>query len=161
MSTSSRTTPPPQEPPRSRYPGAYPFSDSANDRARFFGRDKEAEDLYLRVLSVPLLVQFGRSGLGKTSLLQAGLFPRLRERAYLPLMIRLNAPTDSLFDATKRAIQESCKSEALDFTPGEPAGLWEFLATSVLWRGDVLLTPVLVLDQFEEVFTLRDAGLRG
>jgi hypothetical protein len=51
---------------RSRYPGTRPFSDSADDYARFFGRTEEGEELYLRVLSVPLLVQFGKSGLGKT-----------------------------------------------------------------------------------------------
>jgi len=146
---------------RSRYPGTRPFSDSAADRALFFGRDDEAEQLHLRVLSVPLLVQFGRSGLGKTSLLQAGLFPRLRKRAYLPVMIRLNEKTDSLLDATMRSMQESCKAEGLEFTPQDPRGVWELLAASLVWRGDLLLTPVLVFDQFEEVFTLRDAAFRG
>ena len=34
------------------------------------------------------------------------------------------------------------------------------LSTALVWRGDLLLTPVLVLDQFEEVFTVRDRAFR-
>jgi tetratricopeptide (TPR) repeat protein len=146
---------------RSRYPGTHPFSDSEEDRARFFGREDEAEQLHLRVLSVPLLVQFGRSGLGKTSLLQAGLFPRLREKPFLPVMVRLNAATESLTAAVTRSLQESCSVEGLEFVPGDTTGLWELLLTTSIWRGEFLLTPVLVFDQFEEVFTLRDAAFRA
>jgi tetratricopeptide (TPR) repeat protein len=145
---------------RSRYPGTQPFGDSPEDQARFFGRDAEAEQLYLRVLSVPLLVQFGRSGLGKTSLLQAGLFPRLRRKPFLPAMIRLNDTHDSLTAAVTRSLQEACEAEGIEFVPGDTSSLWRLLATTAIWRDDLLLTPVLVFDQFEEVFTLRDAELR-
>ncbi len=146
---------------RSRYPGTRPFSDSPDDVARFFGRDAEAEELYLRVLSVPLLVQFGSSGLGKTSLLQAGLFPRLRQKPFLPVMIRLNNAEESLTAAVARAIRESCEMEGLEATHRNTDGLWELLSTTTVWRDDLLLTPVLVFDQFEEVFTLRDAAFRA
>ncbi|HEX2123690.1 MAG TPA: tetratricopeptide repeat protein, partial [Thermoanaerobaculia bacterium] len=147
---------------RSRYPGTAPFSDSPSDRARFFGREEEADQLYLRVLSVPLLVQFGKSGLGKTSLLQAGLFPRLRDRgkAFLPVMVRLNEPGRPLVAAVLRSFEESCAAEGLELNVGEASGLWELLTTTIVWRGDLLLTPVLVFDQFEEVFTLHDAAFR-
>lgn len=145
----------------SRYPGTRPFSDSAEDVARFFGREAEAEELYLRVLSVPLLVQFGNSGLGKTSLLQAGLFPRLRQKPFLPVMIRLNNTGESLTDAVERAIRESCASEGIEPSYRSTEGLWELLSSLTVWRDDLLLTPVLVFDQFEEVFTLRDAAFRS
>jgi tetratricopeptide (TPR) repeat protein len=145
---------------RSRYPGTHPFGDSPEDQVRFFGRDEETEELYLRVLSVPLLVQFGRSGLGKTSLLQAGLFPRLREKPFLPAMIRLNDPNDSATAAVIRSLREACDAEGLEFIPGDTSNLWQLLATTRIWRGDLLLTPMLVFDQFEEVFTLRDAEFR-
>lgn len=146
---------------RSRYPGVRPFSDSREDQDRFFGRDAEAEQLYLRVLSVPLFLQFSKSGLGKTSLLQAALFPRLRQRAYLPLMIRLNATTDSFVDVLLRSMRQACEAEKLIFAPGDTSGAWELLTTTTVWRGDLLLTPVLVFDQFEEVFTLRDSEFRN
>ena len=145
---------------RGRYPGTRPFDDTREDAAKFFGRDEETAEIYLRVLSVPFLVQFGKSGLGKTSLLQAGLCPRLRRQAYLPVMIRLNLERESLADAVSRAIRESCAAEKLAFTLGPPTGLWELLSDFTAWRNGLLLTPVLIFDQFEEVFTLRNRALR-
>jgi tetratricopeptide (TPR) repeat protein len=150
-----------QTPPgefRRRYPGTGPFG--PEDAALFFGRKKETEELYLRILSVPLLLQFGRSGLGKTSLLQAGLFPLLRAKPFLPVMIRLNDPAESLTDAVARSIRASASNEGVDIDDPSPAGLWELLVGTTAWREDLLLTLVLVFDQFEEVFTLRDQAFR-
>ena len=145
---------------RSRYPGTHPFTDSPEDAARFFGRATEAEELYLRVLSVPLLVQFARSALGKTSLLQAALVPRLRRKSFLPVMVRLNIASETLMDAVVRSIGDACRAEGIE-PPGEPAeGLWELFSSTTIWREGVPLTPVLILDQFEEVFTLRDKAFR-
>ena len=145
---------------RSRYPGTRPFGDSAEDHALFFGRDGEGEQIYLRVLSVPLLLQFGSSGLGKTSLLQASLFPRLRQKAFLPVMVRFNVTSDSPTQAVARAIEQASRTEGVDLTLGRSASLRELVATTTVWRDDLLLTFVLVFDQFEEVFTLRDAAFR-
>ena len=145
---------------RSRYPGTHPFGDTAEDRALFFGRGVEGEQIYLRVLSVPLLVQFGRSGLGKTSLLQASLFPRLRQKAFLPLMVRFNVTSDSPTQAVAQGIEHASRTENVDLTLGRSGSMRELIATTTVWRNDLLLTPVLVFDQFEEVFTLRDASFR-
>ncbi|MFM7862982.1 MAG: hypothetical protein ACKPHU_02130, partial [Planctomycetaceae bacterium] len=43
----------------------------------FFGRDKEIPDLADRIRQRPLTILYGQSGLGKTSLLNAGVIPRL------------------------------------------------------------------------------------
>lgn len=146
---------------RSRYLGIHPFSDSVEDCTRFFGRTEESEQLYLRVLSVPLLLQFAKSGIGKTSLLQAGLFPRLRKEPFLPVMVRLNDVSETLTVAVARSIQQACEAERLEHTEGQREGLWELMVTTMVSRGDLMLTPVLVFDQFEEVFTLRDAEFRA
>ena len=148
-------------PGRSRYPGPRPFRDSAEDRARFFGRSEEGEQLYLRVLSVPVVLHFGSSGVGKTSLLQAWLFPRLREKSFLPVMVRLNVPTETVTSAVARGLRQACEAEGLDYVEGDTGGLWELLSTTIVWRDDLLLTPLLVFDQFEEVFTIRDASCRA
>jgi len=50
-----------------------------------FGRDSESDEVFRRVGRKRLTVLFGQSGLGKTSLLRAGLFPRLRSAGYLPV----------------------------------------------------------------------------
>lgn len=145
---------------RGRYPGSRPFNDTEEDQSRFFGRDAEGEQLYLRVLSVSLLVQFAASGLGKTSLLLASLFPRLRQKSFLPVMVRLNASEESLVDAVIRSFEEACKSQGLKLPELQKGGLWELLSTALVWRDGMLLTPVLVFDQFEEVFTLHSKAFR-
>src|SRR6516165_236775 len=70
------------------WPGLVAFTESLRDY--FHGRVDEAEDLLRRVNRKNLTVLFGQSGLGKSSLLQAGLFPRLRAEGYLPVPIRLD-----------------------------------------------------------------------
>jgi tetratricopeptide (TPR) repeat protein len=145
---------------RSRYPGTRPFSDTEEDRRLFFGRSEETDRLFLRVLSVDLLVLFGRSGLGKSSLLRAGLFPRLRSKEYLPVTVRLNTPGEPLATAAARGIDRACEAEGLDPPKVTAPDLRTLLGGTTIWREDLLLTPVLVLDQFEEVFTLHDAQFR-
>jgi tetratricopeptide (TPR) repeat protein len=150
----------PSQTGRSRYPGTRPFRDTAADQAIFFGRDEEGEALYLRILSVPLVLQFAKSGLGKTSLLQAAVFPCLRQKPLLPVMVRLNDPAETLVQAVAHSIEQASDNEGLKPTIGQTDGLWELLSTTTVWRDDLLLTPVLVFDQFEEVFTLRDEVFR-
>jgi predicted GTPase len=52
-------------------------------------------DLFQRAAHKPLTVLFGRSGLGKTSLLQAALVPRLREAGFVPIVLRLDYGEDA------------------------------------------------------------------
>ncbi len=143
-----------------RYPGARPFMDTAADQRLFFGRNRELNDLFYQVLGTSLLVLFGKSGLGKTSLLQAGVFPRLRERELLPWPVRLNRTELPPLELFTTAIAGACQAAGIDYSPGEYSSLWEFFKTAVFWRGEVLQTPVLVLDQFEEIFTLQSAAKR-
>src|SRR5690242_2205724 len=70
------------------WPGLEPFSEAARDF--FHGREQEVADLTRRVKGQTLTVLFGQSGLGKTSLLRAGLFPQLRRDCFLPIYIRLH-----------------------------------------------------------------------
>ena len=66
------------------------------------------------MLSVRLLLQFAPSGAGKTSLLNAGLFPRLRPHGYLPFMIRLNHARESLVESTFRSLNAATESLRLN-----------------------------------------------
>ena len=54
-------------------------------RAYFHGRDEEVAELGRRVQRKLLTVLFGQSGLGKTSILRAGLVPRLRPEGFCPV----------------------------------------------------------------------------
>src|SRR5258708_19377632 len=79
--------------PATRYPGAQPFSDDALSRKIFFGREREVTELTDQILANRMVVVYGRSGLGKSSLLNAGVAQRLRE-GYLPLIVRVNDVQD-------------------------------------------------------------------
>jgi len=56
------------------WPGLGSFDEGAQHF--FSGRDAESAELLRLVSQAPLTVLFGKSGLGKTSLLEAGLFPQ-------------------------------------------------------------------------------------
>ena len=109
-----------------------------------------------------MTVLFGKSGLGKTSLLKAGLFPGCAKstssRSTCGSTSGRSAPrlVDQLRDALDRTIAE----EHVDATAGIQQGtLWEYMhrADLELWsEQNHPLVPVLVIDQFEEVFTLGE-----
>lgn len=146
---------------RRRYPGVRAFEEA--DAVLFYGRQAAADQLLLRVLSVRLLLQFAPSGVGKTSLLQAGLFPPLRGHEAFPFIARINRPEETLVAAVRRSLLEACERQGLQdpVVPEAAADLGALLAGTQLWSPDAsLLTPVLVLDQFEEIFTLRDEDFR-
>lgn len=147
-------------PARARYPGAHPFDDDPLSRAVFFGRETESVRLADQVMANRLVVVYGRSGLGKTSLLNAGIAQRLRDEHFLPLPVRVNdverGPLHSVWDG----IEECCRHQGVELVPGDRRSLWHYFDTMQCWDGDVLLTPVLILDQFEELFTLQPAEAR-
>ena len=65
------------------------------NRATFEGRDEETAELARRVRRKSITVLFGQSGLGKTSLLQAGLVPRLRGEGFCPVYLRVDYSAES------------------------------------------------------------------
>jgi len=149
------------------WPGLMPFTEDA--QAFFHGRDAEAAELLRLIKREPLTVLFGQSGLGKSSLLNAGLFPRLRQEDFLPVYIRLEisraAPAPAL--QARTILASNLERHGVDARPPrDDETLWEYFhATDVdFWSArNRLLTPVLVFDQFEEIFTLgrHDEQLRG
>jgi hypothetical protein len=138
-------------------------------RAYFHGRDEEGAELARRVQRANLTVLFGQSGLGKTSLLRAGLVPRLRGEGYCPVYVRLDYAPDSPPPAEqiKRGVFRATREAGHWTRPGasvEGESLWEFLHK----RDDLLrdatgkpLIPFLIFDQFEEIFTLGQADDAG
>jgi len=131
------------------------------DKERFFGRERETAEVLRLIERDALTVVFGRSGLGKTSVLQAGVIPQLQGAAYFPIAFRLDysgqrlSPVKQLIARAREAALAS--GLELEEDPGEDADttLWEFFHTIEFWspRNDQL-KPILFIDQFEEVFTI-------
>jgi hypothetical protein len=72
------------------HPWVGPESFREETRDYFFGREAEIAELYLRMRSQPLLVLYGRSGFAKTSVLSAGVIPRLRREGHRAAIHRLS-----------------------------------------------------------------------
>jgi tetratricopeptide (TPR) repeat protein len=134
-------------------------------RQYFYGREEEVAELARRVQRKLLTVLFGQSGLGKTSILRAGLVPRLRSAGYCPVYVRIDyarsAPEPS--EQIKQAIADAARAsgqwtQAGVAAPGE--SLWEFLHhrdDMLRDAGGATLVPLLIFDQFEEIFTLAQS----
>ena len=73
-----------------RHPWLGLDSFTEDTRGFFYGRDEEVAELARRVQRKLLTVLFGQSGLGKTSILRAGLVPRLRSQGYCPVYVRID-----------------------------------------------------------------------
>ncbi|HWB08184.1 MAG TPA: hypothetical protein VG826_03125 [Pirellulales bacterium] len=141
------------------WPGLLAFTEDL--RGFFYGRDEEADELLRRVDRRTLTVLFGQSGLGKSSLVQAGLFPRLRAARYLPVAIRLDHTaslglSDQVMAAVSKAAADAGGRCLLADTDGEPT-LWERFHRADTAMQDQEGRPlrlVLVFDQFEELFAI-------
>jgi hypothetical protein len=144
-----------------RYPGAQPFPDNNLARRLFFGREHESKTLSNQILAHRLVVVFARSGLGKTWLLNAGVAENLRAEGYVPLSVRVNDPAEGPLKSVLEGIAAVCKIQGVEYVPGDDGSLWRFFRTAQFWRSDVLQSPVLILDQFEELFTLHTAEPRN
>jgi hypothetical protein len=140
------------------WPGLVAFTEASSPY--FFGRRDEVVDLFRRIRREKTTLLFGQSGLGKTSILQAGVFPRLRREGFLPISIRLDYSLEAVAPSAQvqALLLEEFKSANVVAPPFEPdETLWEYFHRRDLNFVDAAglhATPVLAFDQFEEVFTL-------
>jgi tetratricopeptide (TPR) repeat protein len=140
--------------------GLLPFSEAAQDF--FHGRDEETAQLLRLVRRQRLTILYGRSGLGKTSLLNAGLFPVLRQEQFLPVYVRIPVQTGAWqpLEYLHEVLAERFRGAGVDVRPiGAGESLWEYSHRNEIEFWDErnrLLVPVLVFDQFEEVLAVAE-----
>lgn len=130
----------------------------------FYGRDDESYDVAKLISNNIIVTLYGKSGVGKTSLLNAGVFPELRFDNFLPVSIRLGIQDNSKDSLSLQAkiiasieklinnieefnvIEPQYDTQASDF-------LWNYFARHRFFNNDGKeITPVMVFDQFEELF---------
>lgn len=155
------------------WPGLAAYKDpygSINERL-FCGRDKESFELTRMIDDNIFVTLYGKSGNGKTSLLNAGVFPKLRGMHYVPVSIRLGIEPDnrsfqeSIVNAIRSTIKLDCIKEIWGDESIKPMQdrnsneyLWNFFARHRFYADSKYKTqvfPVIVLDQFEEVYKSR------
>jgi len=138
-----------------RYPGIRPFQ--KGESALFFGRESEVEELLHSIKVHDIMVLYSKSGLGKSSLVNAGLSPRLLEENIHPIDIRFHAsaekkPYDKILSEVKCLIPK----KDLEAVPASlKDDLWALFSQ---WHGSEI--PLLIFDQFEEFF-YYDRSVQG
>lgn len=163
MKFTGSEAPIPGEPP---FKGLQYFEEADSDL--FFGRELLTAKLVRRLRDTQFLsVVIGASGSGKSSLVRAGLIPALKKGITLldgteppdgstDWQVDILTPTAHPLEAlaivlTRNADSATTTARLIDDLAQEPRSLALFLART---RGNSKRHTVLVVDQFEELFTL-------
>ena len=141
---------------RPPYKGLMPYAEE--DVEFFFGRDRETEIIIANIRASRLTLLYGSSGVGKSSVLRAGVASKLRRIARENIRARgsprmavvvfnswRHDPVRSLAACVPHSVQRLFESPG----NGQPRSLAEmFESASAQVKGDLLI----ILDQFEEYF---------
>ena len=150
------------------YKGPIPFVEEDSDR--FFGRETDIENLRGMLRTERILLLHSPSGAGKTSLIQAGLIPRMRQDGFRVLPpIRVGHPLPKQASQTPganryaysvmRSVETALSPSADEAAQGEHfEDLADIPLSTYFEHRTALRAPderlLLVFDQFEEVFTM-------
>lgn len=121
----------------------FKFLDSytSDDKDIFFGREKEVEELYYKIFDGDLLIVYGSSGTGKTSLIQCGLAGKFEDADWMPVIIRRAGNINESIRKTLRNIA---------ITPLKEKNTLAQDVQSIYL--DYFKPVFLLFDQFEELF---------
>jgi len=142
----------------SRYVGARPFE--IDQQLIFKGRQADTEALFRLIQLENLVVLYGKSGTGKSSLLNAAIIPKIKsETNLIPVRIRFNAyregePFMAPLETTRRSVRGGVAGHStfLDKLIPDEASLWHDVKEHYI-RHNGEKSLLLVMDQFEELFT--------
>jgi len=121
------------------------------DRTYFFGREYDQEIIAANLYSAPLTILYGASGVGKSSVLLAGVVPALRATPRLAIVIFRAWQNPALVSAFKhevlRAVSQGARNKDISIDLALPLDDFLLACTRAL-HGTILV----ILDQFEEYF---------
>lgn len=146
--------------PRCPYQGLLPYSEE--DAAFFFGRESDRDVIVANLLAARLTLLYGPSGVGKSSVLRAGVARHLRETSKRSLDRRgvpefavavfntwQDDPMVGLVNSVREAVDAAWPGRGAP-TPTAPRLSNELLQA---WTAQVEGEVLIILDQFEEYFT--------
>ncbi|HLG13982.1 MAG TPA: tetratricopeptide repeat protein [Blastocatellia bacterium] len=130
------------------FKGLEPYTEDYRDY--FFGREPDEKTIISNLHATPLTVLYGTSGVGKSSVLMAGVVPQLRQSERLAVVVFRSWQNDNFIDALKREVLTSVRRAAakeIRVDLSKPFDQFLDECTNAL-GGPVLF----ILDQFEEYF---------
>ena len=128
---------------------------------QFCGRNNSIGELNTLIKNNLCITMYGRTGIGKTSLLKAGVFPLLRANNYLPVLVRFNDMDEDdestfaecIINRINQLVPEIKVNDYAHSSGGDVDVLWEYFATRHFYNAQgAEVFPTIVLDQFEENF---------
>ncbi len=152
-----------QKPNNYRYPGLRYFT--REDTGIFWGRKQDADKLFNLTMIKQILVLHAESGTGKSSLIEAGLLPKIYEdKKYLPVVVRLDRHPEQLLADAYRDIRTELGDGPqiqLPMLEDVPENLWVLAKKLALKTGSRTGKKLLLIfDQFEE-FQIYSHELRA
>ncbi len=123
-----------------------------------YGRDEDIRDLTQAILNNIDTLLYGKSGIGKSSILNAGILPIIRRHGYVPIVLRLSHKKDEDYQAQIRTAIEEAVSvvEIVAVKDAEKESLYEYFHRHTFHSPDGRkLKLLLIFDQYEEIFTLQ------
>lgn len=106
---------------RSRYPGVVAFEERQHEL--FFGRKNETKELIQLLKAERTIVLFAKSGIGKSSLLNAGLIPHMHAEGFYPIKVRFQYTGDQSDAYAVRKTPLRIVEEVIGQKIGQPNGL--------------------------------------
>ena len=137
-----------------KYPFKFLAAYNGKDKNIFFGRDEEIAALYEMVFQTSILLLYGASGTGKTSLINCGLAGKFKAYDWLPLTIRRGNDINASLE--KQLINAAGDSVDYDDVRSKDSSK-KLTGLSRLIKNVYLnnFKPVyLIFDQFEELYVL-------
>ncbi len=137
--------PDPSQLPDTPFKGPFPIEEGDS----IFGRSREIDSIYNLICSNRIVVLHSPSGAGKTSLVQAGLIPRLSTRfsVWGPMLVGLEPAEDSTANRFSSSVIYGLESDSNSDV--ESLSLLEYAAS----RRHPDYPVVFIFDQFEEILT--------
>lgn len=123
-----------------------------------YGRDEDIRSLSQRVLNDTDTILYGRSGVGKSSIINAGIIPAARRRGVHPIYIRLEhkEAKDYVTQIYDSLINDKIDVKKILSPQRECKLLWEFFHCNEFYNQQGERIKLLIIfDQFEEIFTLQ------
>lgn len=139
--------------------------ESYQENQIIYGRNKEIEELSQCVLNNNETVFYGKSGIGKSSIINAGILPIVRAHGYFPIVVRLDHSNKHSYIKQLSDLIEmgAYVSECTIAKPIEEQLLWEYFHTHRFNKTKEDKSKlVIIFDQFEEIFNPQNnAAIKG
>ncbi|NOQ97847.1 MAG: hypothetical protein GQ561_06750 [Calditrichae bacterium] len=117
------------------------------DSDLFFGRESEIDSICSKILTHRSLILYGRSGVGKSSIIYAGIVPALKKEGPLVSVLRtFHNPAEDLIEFLRNTIPKDKNVDVQNL--------------QVLKQGLAGKDIILIFDQFEEFFSGPATELR-